>query len=241
MAQLSANNFQVSFEKDTSADLVVINTCGFIKDAKQESIETILKHVRAKELGTIKQLYVMGCLAERYMKDLKKEIPDVDQYFGVNNIKDIISSIGGNFKTDLIGERQLTTPSHYAYLKISEGCNRNCTFCAIPSMRGKHKSKQLDEIIKEAQNLAAKGVKELILIAQDLTYYGIDLYKRNQFAYSKYKIAGITGLADFTVQKSLQSDLIRIFYLSNAGTYRTERIETFRPCPLNIFFLIIPG
>jgi ribosomal protein S12 methylthiotransferase len=206
MAQLSANNFQVSFEKNASVDLVIINTCGFIKDAKQESIETILQHVRAKELGTIKQLYVMGCLAERYMKDLKKEIPDVDQYFGVNNIKEIISSIGGNFKTDLIGERELTTPSHYAYLKISEGCNRNCTFCAIPSMRGKHKSKPLDEIIKEAQNLAAKGVKELILIAQDLTYYGIDLYKRNQFAYLLEKLSDVKGI-----------EWIRLHYAYPAG------------------------
>lgn len=194
MAQLTANDFQVSFEKDADADIVVINTCGFIKDAKQESIDTILQHVMAKERGQVKKLYVMGCLAERYMKDLKKEIPDVDQYFGVNSIKEIISSIGGNYKADLIGERQLTTPSHYAYLKISEGCNRNCTFCAIPMMRGKHISKPVDEIIKEANNLAAKGVKELILIAQDLTYYGIDLYKKNQFAYLLENLSEVKGI-----------------------------------------------
>lgn len=206
MAQLTANDFQVSFEKDADADIVVINTCGFIKDAKQESIDTILQHVRAKERGQVKKLYVMGCLAERYMKDLKKEIPDVDQYFGVNSLKEIISSIGGNYKADLIGERQLTTPSHYAYLKISEGCNRNCTFCAIPMMRGKHISKPVDEIIKEANNLAAKGVKELILIAQDLTYYGIDLYKKNQFAYLLENLSEVKGI-----------EWIRLHYAYPAG------------------------
>ena len=206
MAQLTANDFQVSFEKDADADIVVINTCGFIKDAKQESIDTILQHVRAKERGQVKKLYVMGCLAERYMKDLKKEIPDVDQYFGVNSIKEIISSIGGNYKADLVGERQLTTPSHYAYLKISEGCNRNCTFCAIPMMRGKHISKPVDEIIKEANNLAAKGVKELILIAQDLTYYGIDLYKKNQFAYLLENLSEVKGI-----------EWIRLHYAYPAG------------------------
>jgi ribosomal protein S12 methylthiotransferase len=148
----------------------------------------------------------MGCLAERYMKDLKKEIPDVDQYFGVNSIKEIISSLGGNYKADLIGERQLTTPLHYAYMKISEGCNRNCTFCAIPSMRGKHISRPLDEILTEANNLAAKGVKELILIAQDLTYYGIDLYKKNQFAFLLENLSEIKGI-----------EWIRLHYAYPAG------------------------
>lgn len=216
MAQLTANDFQVSFEKDADADIVVINTCGFIKDAKQESIDTILQHVRAKERGQVKKLYVMGCLAERYMKDLKKEIPDVDQYFGVNSLKEIISSIGGNYKADLIGERQLTTPSHYAYLKISEGCNRNCTFCAIPMMRGKHISKPVDEIIKEANNLAAKGVKELILIAQDLTYYGIDLYKKNQFAYLLENLSEVKGI-----------EWIRLHYAYPAG-FPEEAIKVIR-------------
>jgi len=206
MAQMSANNFEVSFEKDTEADVVVINTCGFIKDAKQESVDTILQHVRAKETGRIGKLFVMGCLAERYMKDLKKEIPDVDQYFGVNNIKEIISSLGGSYRTELIGERQLTTPSHFAYLKISEGCNRKCTFCAIPFMRGKHKSKPFEEVIAEAQNLAAKGVKELILIAQDLTYYGIDIYKKNQFASLLEKLSDIHGI-----------EWIRLHYAYPAG------------------------
>ncbi len=206
MAQLTANDFQVSFEKHAVADIVVINTCGFINDAKQESIDTILQHVRAKESGQVKKLYVMGCLAERYMKDLKKEIPDVDQYFGVNSIKEIISSLGGNYKADLIGERQLTTPLHYAYMKISEGCNRNCTFCAIPSMRGKHISRPLDEILTEANNIAAKGVKELILIAQDLTYYGIDLYKKNQFAFLLENLSEIKGI-----------EWIRLHYAYPAG------------------------
>jgi ribosomal protein S12 methylthiotransferase len=206
MAQLAANDFQVSFEKETKADAVIINTCGFIKDAKQESIDTILQNIVAKQRGRIKSLYVIGCLSQRYAKELKKEIPDVDQYFGVNNIKDIISSIGGNYKSDLIGERQLTTPSHYAYLKISEGCNRNCTFCAIPSIRGKNKSKPFEEIIIEANNLAAKGVKELMLIAQDLTYYGIDIYKKNHFAKLLENISGIKGI-----------EWIRLHYAYPAG------------------------
>ena len=198
--------FRSVSKSDAVADIVVINTCGFINDAKQESIDTILQHVRAKESGQVKKLYVMGCLAERYMKDLKKEIPDVDQYFGVNSIKEIISSLGGNYKADLIGERQLTTPLHYAYMKISEGCNRNCTFCAIPSMRGKHISRPLDEILTEANNLAAKGVKELILIAQDLTYYGIDLYKKNQFAFLLENLSEIKGI-----------EWIRLHYAYPAG------------------------
>jgi ribosomal protein S12 methylthiotransferase len=216
MAQLTANSFQVSFENENDADIVVINTCGFINDAKEESIDTILQHVRAKEEGRIKKLYVMGCLAERYIKDLKVEIPDVDQYFGVNNIKEIISSLGGNYKTDLIGERQLTTPGHYAYLKISEGCNRNCTFCAIPIMRGKHKSKPIDEIIIEAKNLANKGVKELILIAQDLTYYGIDIYKKNQFAHLLETLSQLQGI-----------EWIRLHYAYPAG-FPLEALEVIK-------------
>jgi ribosomal protein S12 methylthiotransferase len=194
MAQVAANDFQVTFEKDVDADVVVINTCGFINDAKQESIDTILQHVEAKKNGRIRSLYVMGCLSERYLNDLKKEIPDVDQYFGVSNIKDILTSIGGNYKSDLIGERQLTTPSHFAYLKISEGCDRRCSFCAIPSIRGRHKSKPVEEILIEANNLAAKGVKELILIAQDLTYYGIDIYKKNRFVILLENLSAVKGI-----------------------------------------------
>lgn len=228
MAQLTANSFQVSFEKENDADIVVINTCGFINDAKEESIDTILQHVKAKEEGRIKKLYVMGCLAERYIKDLKKEIPDVDQYFGVNNIKEIISSLGGNYKTDLIGERQLTTPGHYAYLKISEGCNRNCTFCAIPIMRGKHKSKPIDEIIIEAKNLANKGVKELILIAQDLTYYGLDIYKKNHFAQLLQTLSQIQGI-----------EWIRLHYAYPAG-FPLEALEVIKQNSNNCKYIDIP-
>jgi len=183
MGQLQSDNIDIHHnESSDDFDAVVINTCGFINDAKQESIETILEHVRAKEEGRIGHVYVMGCLSERYVNELKQEIPDVDKYFGVNNLKEVVDELGGHYKFDLIGERKITTPSHFAYLKISEGCDRRCTFCAIPSIRGKHISKPEGEIITEAGRLAARGVKELILIAQDLTYYGIDLYGENRFS-----------------------------------------------------------
>ncbi len=195
MGQLKANDLQVTFEeKGSDADVVVINTCGFINDAKQESIDTILQYIDAKEKGQIENVYVMGCLSERYINDLKTEIPDVDKYFGVNDINKVVAELGGNFKTDLIGERKLTTPSHFAYLKISEGCNRRCTFCAIPLIRGKHKSKPIEEIITEARRLVAKGVKEIILIAQDLTFYGIDLYRKNRLYDLLSALSGIRGL-----------------------------------------------
>lgn len=207
MGQLEANRFDVRHDEQIDrSDAVVINTCGFINDAKQESIDTILEYIRAKEEGRIGNLYVMGCLSERYIKDLQVEIPDVDRYFGVNNIKEIVSELGGDYKFDLVGERQLTTPSHYAYLKISEGCDRRCTFCAIPSIRGKHVSRPEGEIIAEARRLAAKGVKELMLIAQDLTYYGIDLYRENRFAPLLEALAGIKAI-----------EWIRLHYTYPAG------------------------
>jgi len=194
MGQLKANDFQVEFESNQEADVVVINTCGFINDAKEESIDTILQYINAKEKGMIENVYVMGCLSERYIKELETEIPDVDKYFGVNDINKIVTQLGGDYKKELIGERLLTTPKQYAYLKISEGCDRRCTFCAIPSIRGKHKSKPKEEIIAETRRLVAKGVKELILIAQDLTYYGYDLYGKNEFANLLESIAGIKGI-----------------------------------------------
>lgn len=207
MGQLQANKFDVHHEEDMEhADAVVINTCGFIKDAKQESIDTILQYIRAKEDGRIGSLYVMGCLSERYVKELEDEIPDVDKYFGVNDIKEIVGELGGDYKFDLIGERRITTLSHYAYLKISEGCDRRCTFCAIPSIRGKHVSRPEGEIIAEARRLAAKGIKEVMLIAQDLTYYGIDLYKENKFASLLDSLAGIRGI-----------EWIRLHYTYPAG------------------------
>jgi ribosomal protein S12 methylthiotransferase len=195
MKQLQINGLQVEHNSDSLiADAVIINTCGFIKDAKEESVNTILQYVKSKERGDIKNLYVMGCLSERYKSDLEKEISNVDKYFGTNNIKKIIESIGYNYKDELIGERLISTPRHYAYLKISEGCNRQCSFCAIPLMRGKHKSKSIDQILIEAKNLVNSGVKEIILIAQDLTYYGIDLYNKQKLAELIDKLSDIDGI-----------------------------------------------
>lgn len=159
---------------------VIINTCGFINDAKEESIDTIMRFVKAKEAGQIGNLYVMGCLAERYMTALRKEIPEVDQYFGVNDINGILNELGISLKCELLSDRELTGPSHYAYLKISEGCDRTCAFCAIPIIRGRYVSKPLEAILEEANILAAKGVRELILIAQDLSFYGLDLYRKRK-------------------------------------------------------------
>lgn len=179
LRQLSAGGFEVVHDSDDlSAGTVIINTCGFIRDAKEESIDTILKFVRAKENGDVNNLYVMGCLAERYMHELKKEIPEVKMYFGVNNLTDVLGEMGLRLRDDLLTERMLTGPEHYAYLKISEGCDRTCAFCAIPIIRGKYTSRPVEELIRETEKLASSGVKELILIAQDLSYYGIDLYKK---------------------------------------------------------------
>ena len=178
MGQLRSNNKNVVHEEN--GNIVVINTCGFIDNAKQQSIDTILENVKKKNEGLIDKVFVTGCLSERYKPDLKKEIPDVDEYFGTTEMPSLLKHLGADYKHELIGERLLTTPKNYAYLKISEGCDRPCSFCAIPLMRGKHKSIPIEDLVKEAKNLAEKGIKELILIAQDSTYYGIDLYgKRN--------------------------------------------------------------
>lgn len=193
--QLDANNLRVLHDSDkTDARTVVINTCGFINDAKEESVNTILNFVEARKKGQLDHVYVMGCLSERYKKDLQHEIPEVDEYFGANNLEDIVKTLGGNLKHDLLGERQVTTPNHYAYLKISEGCDRTCSFCAIPLMRGKHRSKPLELVLNEAENLVTKGAKELILIAQDLTYYGIDLYKEQKLNQLLLDLSSISGL-----------------------------------------------
>lgn len=194
MAQLRANEFDVVHEGNAGSEIVVINTCGFIKDAKQESVDTILQYVNAKQRGQVNKLYVIGCLSERYRSELMNQIPNVDQYFGVNNLQEIIKEIGGQYKNELLGERMLTTPSHYAYLKISEGCNRKCTFCAIPLIRGKHISKPIDDILAEARGLVAKGVKEIMLIAQDLTYYGKEIYRKNRLAYLLDELSKIENL-----------------------------------------------
>lgn len=176
MSQLKANGKEVVHEK--KGDIVVINTCGFIDNAKEESINTILDYVEAKKNGEVEKVFVTGCLSERYKPDLVKEIPDVDQYFGTRDLPILLKHLGADYKHELVGERLTTTPKHYAYLKISEGCDRPCSFCAIPLMRGGHVSTPIEKLIDEAKSLAKVGVKELILIAQDLTYYGLDIYKK---------------------------------------------------------------
>jgi ribosomal protein S12 methylthiotransferase len=182
MKQLEANRFELVFDPaDLSGiDTAIVNTCGFINDAKQESIDTILQFVQAKQNHQITNVFVMGCLSERYKVKLQEEIPEVDAFFGVNDLKNIIRHIGGTYRKQLTGERKITTPSHYAYLKIAEGCDRTCSFCAIPKIRGKHVSRPFGEIIEEAGHLIRDGVKELNLISQDTTYYGLDLYKKRR-------------------------------------------------------------
>ncbi len=180
MGQLRANNKEVVHEEE--GNIVVINTCGFIANAKEESVNTILEYVQKKDEGVVDKVFVTGCLSERYKPDLEEEIPDVDQYFGTTELPGLLKALGADYKHELIGERLTTTPKNYAYLKIAEGCDRPCSFCAIPLMRGKHKSTPIEELVIEAEKLAADGVKELVLIAQDLTYYGLDLYKERKLA-----------------------------------------------------------
>lgn len=181
LRQIRSGGFEITHNsEDLSAGTVIINTCGFINDAKEESVDTILKYVRARERGDINNLYVMGCLSERYMDDLKTEIPGVNRYFGVNNMNDILNELGLKYRDDLRYQREISGPGHYAYLKVSEGCDRSCSFCAIPAIRGKCVSRPLEELVSEARYLADAGVKELILIAQDLSYYGTDLYKTHK-------------------------------------------------------------
>ena len=180
MGQLRANNKEVAHEEE--GNVVVINTCGFIANAKEESVNTILDYVQRKEAGDVDKVFVTGCLSERYKPDLEKEIPNVDEYFGTSDLPNLLKALGADYKHELIGERLTTTPKNYAYLKIAEGCDRPCSFCAIPLMRGKHKSTPIEDLVAEAEKLAANGVKELILIAQDLTYYGLDLYKKRNLA-----------------------------------------------------------
>jgi len=195
LKQLSANGFKVVHDSNSpDCDIIVINTCGFINDAKQESIETILQFEVLKKQNKIKKLFVFGCLSERYKEELTKEIPNVDQYFGVYDLKELIESIGANYKEELLGERLITTPKHYAYLKISEGCDRGCSFCAIPLIKGKHVSKAIPDLIKEAEQLVKNGAKEIILIAQDLSYYGYDIYKKPKLAELLDQLSEIKGL-----------------------------------------------
>jgi ribosomal protein S12 methylthiotransferase len=215
LAQLKANNYEVLHDAvDSTARTVVINTCGFIQDAKQESVDTILEQVRAKEQGLIDQIFVMGCLSQRYTRQLKTEIPELDGIAGVNCLEDVVKMLGGNYRIELTGERLVTTPSHYAYLKISEGCDRKCSFCAIPMIRGRHVSKPIDEIAAEARKLVAKGVKEIILIAQDLTFYGLDIYKKQSLARLLKEIAAIRGLEwirlHYAYPASFPKDILKV-------------------------------
>ncbi|WP_185783931.1 30S ribosomal protein S12 methylthiotransferase RimO [Croceivirga lutea] len=192
MGQLKANNKEVAHEEE--GNIVVINTCGFIANAKEESVNTILDYVQKKEEGIVDKVFVTGCLSERYKPDLEKEIPNVDQYFGTSDLPLLLKALGADYKHELIGERLTTTPKNYAYLKIAEGCDRPCSFCAIPLMRGKHRSTPIEDLVKEAEKLAANGVKELILIAQDLTYYGLDLYKKRNLAELLQNLVKVEGV-----------------------------------------------
>jgi ribosomal protein S12 methylthiotransferase len=195
MGQLVANNMDVEHESEKDdSNIVVINTCGFIDNAKEESINTILEHAERKEAGEIDKLYVTGCLSERYKPDLEREITNVDQYFGTTDLPKLLKVLGADYKHELLGERLTTTPKHYAYLKIAEGCDRPCSFCAIPLMRGKHKSTPIEKLVIEAKNLAKNGVKELILIAQDLTFYGLDIYKKRRLADLLIELSKVEGI-----------------------------------------------
>lgn len=207
LTQLRGNGIDAVHESDKDdANVVVINTCGFIDNAKQESIDTILRYVDAKEEGIVDKVYVTGCLSERYKNDLEKEIPDVDAWFGTRDLSRMLKTFRADYKHELVGERILTNPSHYAYLKISEGCDRPCSFCAIPLMRGKHVSRPMDELVKEAKHLAKGGTKELLLIAQDSTYYGLDLYKKRNLAELMKNLSDVEGI-----------EWIRLHYAFPAG------------------------
>lgn len=206
MGQLKANNYDVEHESEDECSIVIINTCGFIDNAKQESIDTILRFAEAKKSGEVDKVYVTGCLSERYKPDLEKEIPDVDGYFGTRELPRLLKTLKADYKHELIGERLVTTPRHYAYFKIAEGCDRPCSFCAIPLMRGGHISRPIGELVNEAKSLASKGTKELILIAQDLTYYGLDLYKKRELANLLEKLAEVDGI-----------DWIRLHYAYPSG------------------------
>ena len=190
--QLKANGKEVVHEGQ--GEVVVINTCGFIANAKQESIDTILRFVDQKNQGLVEKVYVTGCLSERYKEDLEKEIPDVDRYFGTRNLPELLKTLGADYKHELVGERLNSTPKHFAYLKISEGCDRPCSFCAIPLMRGSHSSTPIEDLVAESEALAAKGVKELILIAQDLTFYGLDIYKERTLAKLLKELVKVEGI-----------------------------------------------
>lgn len=206
MGQLRGNDFNVFHESDKDdCNIVIINTCGFIDNAKQESIDTILKYSQLKEEGAIEKLYVTGCLSQRYKPELEQEIPNVDAYFGTADLKRLLNTVGADYKHELIGERMLTTPSHFAFMKISEGCNRPCSFCAIPIMRGVHVSKPIEQLCSEAAALAKNGTKELVLIAQDLTYYGLDIYNERKLADLIRRLSDTEGIEWIRLQYAFPS------------------------------------
>ncbi len=226
MGQLKANNKEVVHEEE--GNIVVINTCGFIANAKEESVNTILEFVQKKEEGLVDKVFVTGCLSERYKPDLQKEIPDVDEYFGTTELPNLLKALGADYKHELIGERLTTTPKNYAYLKIAEGCDRPCSFCAIPLMRGKHRSTPIEDLVVEAEKLAANGVKELILIAQDLTYYGLDLYKKRELARLLKALVRVDGI-----------EWIRLHYAFPTG-FPTDVLDVIREEPKVCNYIDIP-
>jgi len=226
MGQLRANNKEVVHEG--AGNIVVVNTCGFIGSAKEESVNTILSQIEKKQRGEIDKVYVTGCLSERYKPDLQKEIPEVDAYFGTTDLPQLLKVLGADYKHELLGERLTTTPKNYAYLKIAEGCDRPCSFCAIPLMRGKHRSTPIEDLVAQAQKLAADGVKELILIAQDLTYYGLDLYQERRLAALLRALVQVNGI-----------EWIRLHYAFPTG-FPIDVLEVMRSEPKICNYLDIP-
>jgi ribosomal protein S12 methylthiotransferase len=210
------------------AEIVIINTCGFIDNAKQESIDTILRYAQAKQEGAVDKVYVTGCLSERYKDDLEAEIPEVDAFFGTRDLPRLLKTLKADYKHELVGERLLTTPSHYAYFKIAEGCDRPCSFCAIPLMRGKHVSTPMEDLVNSAKSLAAQGVKELMLIAQDLTYYGLDIYKKRNLAELIEKLAEVEGI-----------EWIRLHYAFPAG-FPMDVLDVMNNNPKVVNYLDMP-
>lgn len=227
-SQLEANHFAVEHETSSRTPVVVINTCGFIDLAKEESINTILEYADEKRNGRLEKLYVTGCLSQRYKDDLEQEIPEVDAYFGTMELPSLLATMGATYKDELLGERSIVTPAHYAYLKISEGCNRTCSFCAIPLMRGKHVSRTMESLVTEATHLANRGVKELILIAQELTYYGLDLYQKRTLPELLEKLSEVEGI-----------EWIRLHY-AYPHKFPLEVIEVMKSNPKVCNYLDIP-
>lgn len=229
VSQLKHNHFDVDHQSEKKdANIIIVNTCGFIDRAKEESINTILSYAKQKEKGKIDKLYVTGCLSQRYKDDLEVEIPQVDAFFGTLELPQLLEKLNADYKHELIGERFLTTPQHYAYLKIAEGCNRTCTFCAIPLMRGKHVSKTIDEVVAEAKNLAKQGVKEIMLIAQELTYYGLDIYKERALAKLLYQLNEVEGI-----------EWIRLHY-AYPSKFPLDILDAIRDCDKVCNYLDLP-